>query len=85
MDPAALLELACLLQGGGGQYSMLSRLQNRQNAGDRNMQTAMREINVIIDRMRLTDAVRNSAYEVFKDVSTAAACNHWLLASTTLA
>lgn len=48
---------------------MLSRLQNRQNAGDRTMQTAMREINTVIDRMRLNDAVRNSAYEVFKDVS----------------
>lgn len=59
------------LQGGGGQYSMLSRLQNRQNAGDRTMQTAMREINTVIDRMRLNDAVRNSAYEVFKDVSIA--------------
>lgn len=60
---------ATCLQGGGGQYTMLSRLQNRQNAGDRTMQTAMREINVVIDRMRLTDAVKTSAYEVFKDVS----------------
>eukprot|EP00878_Enallax_costatus_P001359 GHUV01001508.1.p1 GENE.GHUV01001508.1~~GHUV01001508.1.p1 ORF type:complete len:394 (+),score=120.99 GHUV01001508.1:421-1602(+) len=68
MDDAGLSTGIGKMQGGGGQYTMLSRLQNRQNAGDRTMQTAMREINVVIDRMRLTDAVKNSAYEVFKDV-----------------
>lgn len=48
---------------------MLMKLHNRQTGSDRQMQAASREINEICERLRLPDVVKNSALEVFKDVS----------------
>jgi hypothetical protein len=45
------------------------RLHNRQNVSDRAMQTASREVSTTCERLRCTDAVRNSALEIYKDVS----------------
>lgn len=62
--------LGLLLQGGaGGQFNTLMRLHNRQNVSDRAMQQASREISSTCDRLRVADAVRNSALEIYKDVS----------------
>jgi hypothetical protein len=52
-----------------GQYNSLLRLHNRQSMSDRVMQTASREVSQVCDRLRVTDAVRNSALEIYKDVS----------------
>ncbi|WIA14308.1 hypothetical protein OEZ85_002840 [Tetradesmus obliquus] len=54
--------------GAGGQYNTLMRLHNRQNVSDRAMQTASREVATTCERLRMTDAVRNSALEIYKDV-----------------
>jgi hypothetical protein len=60
----------CVRQGGNGQqFNTLMRLHNRQNASDRVMQTANREITMVCDRMHMTDTVRNSALEIYKEVS----------------
>lgn len=67
------------MQGGaGGAYSTLIRLHNRQNLSDRAMASANREISSTCERLRVTDAVRNSALEVYKDVSgrLAQCCRH---------
>lgn len=64
-----------MLQGGaGGQYNTLMRLHNRQNVSDRAMQTASREVATTCERLRMTDAVRNSALEIYKDVSGGGCC-----------
>lgn len=54
---------------GGSQYNMLMKLHNRQTGSDRQMQAANKEINRICESLRLPDIVKNSALEVFKDVS----------------
>jgi hypothetical protein len=67
-DGCSLLH-CCPPQGGaGGAYTSLIRLHNRQNLSDRAMQTASREISATCERLRVTDAVKNSALEVYKDV-----------------
>lgn len=48
---------------------MLMKLHNRQTGSDRQMQAASKEINQICERLRLNDIVKNSALEVFRDVS----------------
>ncbi|KAF8063772.1 cabII-1 [Scenedesmus sp. PABB004] len=53
---------------GGGQFNSLNRLHNRLHGGDRAMQVASREIGLTTERLRVTDAVRNSALEIYKDV-----------------
>lgn len=55
--------------GGSTQFNMLMKLHNRQTGSDRQMQAASKEINQICERLRLPDIVKNSALEVFKDVS----------------
>eukprot|EP00775_Hariotina_reticulata_P013110 gene13110-13238_t len=68
MDDAGLSTGIGKLPGGaGGAYSSLVRLHNRQNLSDRAMQTASREISSTCERLRVTDAVKNSALEVYKD------------------
>jgi transcription initiation factor TFIIIB Brf1 subunit/transcription initiation factor TFIIB len=48
---------------------MLMKLHNRQTGSDRQMQAASKEVNEICERLRLPDIVKNSALEVFRDVS----------------
>lgn len=48
---------------------MLMKLHNRQTGSDRNVQAASREINEICERLKLPDTVKNSALEVYRDVS----------------
>lgn len=69
---------------GGSQFNMLMKLHNRQTGSDRQMQAASKEVNEICERLRLPDIVKNSALEVFRDVS---ACSllHTLRALTTRA
>jgi transcription initiation factor TFIIIB Brf1 subunit/transcription initiation factor TFIIB len=51
---------------------MLMKLHNRQTGSDRNVQAASREINEICERLKLPDTVKNSALEVYRDVSRCA-------------
>lgn len=51
------------------QFNLLTKLHNRQTGSDRQMQQASKEIGDICERLRLPDTVRNSALEVFRDVS----------------
>lgn len=51
------------------QFNLLTKLHNRQTGSDRQMQQAGKEIGDICERLRLPDTVRNSALEVFRDVS----------------
>ena len=56
----------CLQTGSNGQFNSLVRLHNRQNVSNRAMQAATRDISQTCDRLRVTDAVRNAALEIYK-------------------
>ncbi len=56
-------------QGDGGASFSLSRLQNRQvTSTERNLQTAVRTMNGIGERLGLVDSIKTRAAQVFQEV-----------------